>query len=490
MPGLTASDISPSGRTSGPQVNELTPAPLQARPALSRGSKILLGLAILFHLSLLVSWRVGFWNRFTFDSTATRGTRGWDFYALYQAGHNVLSGVSAYESDGDKIEVVAPYYTPFRYLPISAYTLGVLLNLLSPLWAFRLWVATTELVLLGCAFLSWRAARDANEGTILAVMWLCFTPYYLEIYLGQFSVVQGALILLMMLCAIRPPLGWRYDLAWVASLLWKQNTGLFLPLFLRLRRWRGLGLGALAVLVSSLPYFILYPSALSAFLGNLRSGAPSAQLGNLGMRQFLYSAASALMPRLSPATHQALQQAWVLAVLGIGLYLTMRDAHPDILLHLCLWTTTYFLVYHQVWEHHYVLLLPVLVMLYRRTRSWTMLGLYVLIAIWTPYVLIDPQGLAAYHAPMRWTPLEPRSLDALYHASKALPTLALWGYIIWLIRQSRSSTNALTILRSGASRRRGRMPRPPALFSASSRDAAPCRAYTATPRPGKRAESP
>jgi hypothetical protein len=77
-------------------------------------------------------------------------------------------------------------------------------------------------------------------------------------------------------------------------------------------------------------------------------------------------------------------------------------------------------------------------MLYRRSRSRGLLGLYALIAVWTPYVFIDPQGLAAYHAPLRWTPLEPRALDVLYHASKALPALLLWGYIIWLIRQSRS----------------------------------------------------
>ena len=84
------------------------------------------------------------------------------------------------------------------------------------------------------------------------------------------------------------------------------------------------------------------------------------------------------------------------------------------------------------------MLLPVFVSLYRRRKSRTVLLLYALIAIWTPYGLIDPQGMAAYHMPMRWTPLQPRVLDVLYHAAKALPTLALWSYILWLIRGSRS----------------------------------------------------
>lgn len=404
----------------------------------SRASRFLLLVAFLFHLSLVVSWRAGFWHRFTFDSTATHGRRGWDFYALYQAGHNVLTGVSAYESDSDKIDVVVPFYTPFRYLPVSVYTLGVALNVLSPLWAFRLWVAATELIWLGCAYVCWRMPTSRERGAQYAAMWLLFTPYYLEIYLGQFSVVQAALILLMMLCAHRPPLGWRYDLAWVLSLLWKQNTGLFAPLFLRLGRWRALGLAGLAVLVTSAPYFALHPSGLGAFLANFASGPPSPQLGNLGVRQFWFSALSALGPSLSAGAHAAFQRIWVGAVLALGLWLTLRDRQPDVTMHLCFWTTTHFLVYHHVWEHHYVLMVPVFVMLYHRTRSRVIWLLYALVAIWTPYVLIDPRGMAAFHAPMRWTPLQPRVLDVAYHASKAVPGLLLWVHIARRIARTAS----------------------------------------------------
>jgi len=166
--------------------------------------RTLLLLAVVFHLSLLVSWRVGFWNRFTFDSTATRGWRGWDFYALYQAGRNVLTGVSAYQTDAVKIDLVVPFHTPYRYLPLPACTLGVALNALSPLWAFRLWVAVIELALLGCAWVSWRLGGGGRRGCVLATMWLCFTPHYLEIYMGQFSLIQSALVLLMMVSAMRP----------------------------------------------------------------------------------------------------------------------------------------------------------------------------------------------------------------------------------------------------------------------------------------------
>lgn len=418
-------------------------------PRTSIAGRSLLILALVAHLSFLVSWGTGFWNRFTFDSTATNGRRGWDFYALYQAGHNVLSGISAYEGDGDQIDVAVPYYTPYRYLPLPAYTLGVALNALSPPSAFGLWVVVTELVLLGCAFMSFRLGGSERRGTVLAAMWLCFTPYYLEIYLGQFSLIQSALILLMMASIARHPAepgpDWRFGLPWVMSLLWKQNTGLFAPLLVRLRRWRSLGWGFLAVVATSLPYFILYPSGLTAFLANFRSGPPTAQLGNLGVRQFLFSALSALIPSLSPGDHAMLQSIWVAATLAFALWLTLCEPHPDPLLLLCLWTTTSFLIYHHVWEHHYVMLLPVYVMLFRRSGSRAILILYALVAVWTCYVLVDPRGMAAIHAPMRWTPLEPRVLDVWYHACKAVPVLGLWAYIVRSIWRQRATREAETV---------------------------------------------
>jgi len=396
----------------------------------ARVGRVLIALALAFHLSLLLSWRLGFWNAFTFDSVATHGRRGWDFYALYQAGHNVLTGASAYESANERIDVVVPLYTPFRYLPISAYTVGVALNAVPPLWAYRLWVAFVEATLLACAYLSWRLT-PGRRGLVLAAMWLCFTPYYLELYLGQFTLVQSALVLLMMVASTGAWPAWEraFGPAWIASLLWKQNTALFGPLLVRQGRWRLLLVAAIAVAATSVPYFVAVPGSLAAFLGNLASGAPAPQLGNLGVRQFLYSVASAVAPGLSSGAHLGLQRGWVAVVVGVGLWLTLRDRRPDPLLHLCLWTTTYLLIYHHVWEHHYVFALPVLVMLYRRDGSPWVLAIYALLALWTPYILIDPRGMAAYHEPMRWTPLEPRVLDVLYHASKALPAVALWGYI-------------------------------------------------------------
>lgn len=397
---------------------------------------LLLVAAIIWHCSLLISWRTGLWNRYTFDSTATQGRKGWDFYALYQAGHNALQGISIYESDNDKIEVVVPVYTPYRYLPTPAYTLGILLNLTSPLAAFWIWTLLLEVLLLYCCWRSWRLARITNEAVILAVFWLLYTPYYLEIYLGQFSLVQASFIFMMMCWSDLPAPGWRFDLVWLASLLWKQLTVLLLPSWIIWHRWRGLVVAVLGLAVCSIPYFLVFPSALTIFLRNLVS-VPGSQLGNLGARQFIYAITIAVAPNLRPDAIMLIQWIWIFAIIlsSLGACLVARGQSRG--LQIALWTVVFLLVYHDVWEHHYVLLLPVFVLLYRQKHSLWVLVIYGLIAVWTPYRLIDPQGLAAYTMSLRWTPLQPAWVNVAYHACKALPAVVLWGYLLSLLYQGR-----------------------------------------------------
>ena len=153
-----------------------------------------------------------------------------------------------------------------------------------------MWVAYTELVLLACIALTWRVARNPNQRARLTAMWLCYTPYYLELYMGQFSFVQGALLFLMLVLATVDRLGWGFDLAWIGSVLWKQNTALLLPLMVRLERWRVLLLLALLLVLTSAPYFALVPGSLLAFVRNFAGEPPWFQLGNLGFRQLVFDA--------------------------------------------------------------------------------------------------------------------------------------------------------------------------------------------------------
>ncbi|MCR4405761.1 MAG: glycosyltransferase 87 family protein [Anaerolineae bacterium] len=401
--------------------------------------RILLVGAVIFHLTMLVSWRLGFLNPFFFDATVTHGARGWDFFALYQAGHNFLQGDSVYQSDGDKIDVVVPRYTPFRYLPVSAYTVGVALNLLSPLNAFRLWVACTEGLLLLCVYLTWRLVPDRDHFARLAAMWLCFTPFYLELYLGQFSMVQAALLFTMMFVYLRRSRpGTAFDALWIGSVLWKQNTGLFVPLMLRLHRFRALICLGILVALTAIPYFVLFPAGIAAFMSNFRAAAITYQLGNLGWLQLIFEVLTVLAPGWSPERIVLIQRVFILLCIALSLALTFLDRKPDVVVHLGLWMTTYFLVFHQIWEHHYVMLLPVLVILYARTHSRLILALSALIAFFTPFFFLGWSRPVAAGLMLPWTPVRPTWAGLLYHASKPLPTLILYGYLVQrIVRQVR-----------------------------------------------------
>lgn len=402
---------------------------------------VLVVIALAFHLSLLVSWRTGLWNRYTFDSTATHGRKGWDFYALYQAGANVLRGLSIYETDSARISVVVPFYTPYRYLPPPALTLGILLNLVPSITAFWIWVIVIELLFLYCCWRSWKLANSVYEGLILVALWLLYSPYYLELYMGQFTFVESVLILVMMLWPEQRTNRLGLDLVWAASLAWKQLTILFAPLWILWRRWRGVALSLGLVALFSLPYLVFTPAALTRYLAQF-AYHPDNQLGNLGMVQFLLSLSRTLFPAVSAQQISVIQYVWVMLVILVSLWATWKGRHIKPPIQFALWTTVFLLVSPDVWEHHYVLLLPVFVALYHETRSILVLVFYAFIAVWTPYRLVDPGGLAAYHMPMRWTPLQPAWLDAAYHASKALPAVGIWLFTcICLLRKPHISSS-------------------------------------------------
>lgn len=401
-----------------------------------RASWLLLGCAGLFHLALLAGWR---WPKplvpYFFDATVLSGGRGLDFYATYQAGYNARHGWDIYEGDPAKVEIVVPYFTPFRYLPIVAYSAGAALSLLPPLTAFKLWVVLVELTFLACLAAIYRVTRhDPDLFARLAAMWLIFTPYYLELFMGQFSLVQGALIFGMLVLAVPAEADqaqtarWRlFGGLWLASLLWKINTVVFVPALGRWGRWRTLAAATAVVALTTLPYFYAFPAhAVDLWANNFGNTVSRPELGNLGFRQLVFTALN--VAGAGPGLQAWAQRAVVLAVGGLALGLTAGRpaARPADLL--SLWLTAYFLATPQVWEHHYVMMLPAVIAAYRVGPRWTLAALWLLLALPTPFGFTGLQPLIAANHDLRAFALEPAWRPLLQHASKALPTLALFIY--------------------------------------------------------------
>jgi len=437
-----------------------------------RSAYLLLCSAALLHGALLAGWR---WpERLTpyfFDAAVLDGGRGLDFYAVYQAGYNARRGADIYEGDPAQVQIVVPYFTPYRYLPAAAYTVGAVLSLFAPLAAYKLWVVVIELTLLGCLGLTWWMTRDLGRFAPLASMWLCFTPFYLELFMGQFSLVQGALIFGMLLLADPHPRplsltgggegaatslsgearvwgrGVYVDVLWLVSVLWKINTLIFAPALLRWRRYRILAIAALAVAFTLVPYFLVFPAHWRDFFANnFGQGVAGHELGNLGFRQLVFESLAAFH---APAALQRLAQLVVVVVVLLASFLytfplsdwrlevgdwrlsfAPRFQSPISNL-LSVWLAAFFLISPQIWEHHYVMLLPVLVTAYGRRPNWRLFLIWLLLALPTPFGFIGLQPVIAANHDLRAFPLEPAWQPLLQHASKAAPTLWLFIYLLW-----------------------------------------------------------
>jgi hypothetical protein len=271
-------------------------------------------------------------------------------------------------------------------------------------------------------------------------MWLVFTPFYLELFMGQFSFIQAALIFGMFLAAVKRPSGGpvlaqaavdppqRFDVLWIASLLWKINTVLFTPVFVRLRRWRALTVAILLGALLTLPYFLVFPAHWRDLVANnIGQSVRGHELGNLGLCQLVFELLA--LVNAGPALQSIAQGAVVVVVLAAALALTFRR-HPAALSNLlALWLAAFFLISPQVWEHHYVMLLPALVLAYWQKPGWLTAALWLLIALPTPFGFTTLQPMIAANHDLRAFSIEPASLLILQHASKAVPALLFFIYL-------------------------------------------------------------
>ena len=126
---------------------------------------------------------------------------GADFFAVYHAGVASKQGLNPYAQD--ERPRLTPYFYSYRYLPVVGSTLGRLFTTFSPLTAYRLWILVCEAILGLLMWAFWRRfaslPRSKLWGVVTSSILLLSTPYFLELHMGQFTFVMGALCALAML---------------------------------------------------------------------------------------------------------------------------------------------------------------------------------------------------------------------------------------------------------------------------------------------------
>jgi len=326
---------------------------------------------------------VHLWDRFFYDST--KYEVGFDFFGLYKGGLDLLRGESIYqEARYDQTATVftdeaVPYYCPYIYPPIVSYFIVPFTIALSPFKAFVVWTLIQELLLLWCVKISRNLFKSPWHKSVVTAMWLCFGPYYLLLYIGQTSFVIATCLLILGACYIAE---WKKagDWAWVASVALKLLTLIAAPILLRSRRYRALILAFGIVVLASAPYFAFHPADVGFFAYLVKSRTVAPYGGDLSHSEVSYY----LFGR---ETGEKASKVFMWAVILLSLGLTFLPKKVHFVDGLSLWMCTYFLAYIRVWEHHYVMILPILVLLFFSTESKFVLAMFVLLALPTPFFL-------------------------------------------------------------------------------------------------------
>jgi hypothetical protein len=354
-----------------------------------------------------------------YNDAIHRNGPGADFYAVYHAGVNMERGLSLYDSAPDGI---TPYYYPFRYLPAVAYV-GRGLLAMRPETARRGWVVVLEGLLALVIMLLSRSIPQGSWRAFSIVVLLLSSPYFLELYMGQFTFAAVSLTLVGLFL----PAG---ALAYAAGTVLKVVPIVAAPaLLLHRRYWMHVALALGALILGSAPYFATHRDDMRFFLDfNVRSPG-GLHSGNFGVVYLARLIADSMHADIITEHWEGVVKLARAVLLGgtAILVLLSKDRRP--ILGVCTLLLAHFVSFAHVWEHSMsaVALLGVALlgeeMAALRVRA-VVAAAIVLLALPTPFVFLDKaQDPRVWDPSASWSPIARYMLLC----PKALPTFALYA---------------------------------------------------------------
>jgi hypothetical protein len=320
----------------------------------SKRQNLLFIFLIILHLLLVLLMQTGVLRNFFYDSSELRKGQACDFFAIYQAGDNILCDKSLYlDTEGQS----TPYSYPFRYLPFSGYILGVFFNNFEPFTAYFIWIVFLEFILTIDIYLTLRLVKKSKNYLLSIIPWLIFSPYFLELYVGQWTFFLASLLFFTIYGLLKSK-----DIIYTFILapLIKPNALIITPILIKQRKWRLLIYSSIAILISSFLYFYFFKDDMSVFLENFENEMYSYG-GNFGFKSLFYIIYSRYLGL------PFARSLFSLFVLTLGLYtLWLTFKSKDLIAQFTLWICFYFFIYTDVWEHHFVLMMPVFALIFTK----------------------------------------------------------------------------------------------------------------------------
>ncbi len=415
---------------------------------------LLLFVALSVHAVFCLSLYYHFLNPLFYISTHSKG-QGSCFFGIYQSGVNLTNGESIYGCDNYQkpSRLVVPSYHHYRYLPFTSYVSSIVSRIAGPWQAYWIWIAVNEILLAACIIMTLKLRRSYGLPAVAAsALWLLFSPFYVELYMGQFCFTMTFFIFLLLYPYLKkeasetsrqhmtndaPASGWSFSVSWILSVLIKSFTVLYSVPLMKMGKKKLAFAGIAVALATSLPYFLLRPQDFKWFLNlNFRPLPAYTAGGYFGFSTLLKEFGKVIMGGggnsslnmgLFDITASNIPIILFLgSITGLTFYITIMKKKIDPLGSIALWTLTFFLVFKDIWEYHYVMLLPFFVGYYLRTGSKYLLLLFMLIAVPTPFFFYDIPSATDPQA--YWS----APLIILHHSFKAIPTLLFY---FWIVRR-------------------------------------------------------
>ncbi len=368
----------------------------------------LLVAAIVIHVMYIVALPTGIFTKMSHDTNLFWKV-GVDFFATYEAGWDFLHCRNIYHHE-EKAEDLftslstgeqrAPYYTPYRYLPHYAATVGVVLNLFPPAAAYIIWIFFNELLLLINIEITRRLTDKARRFCWSIALWLAPFTLYVEYWMGQFSFFMASLLFWTIIAFMKKQRAFATAF-WTASTVLKLFTLDYVVLFFRKRWIRDIFICLGILLIPSIIYFVAFPTGYQIFITSIKTGMESSgegfYIGNFSVQTSLrvllhILGISGIEISFGESSLQIQGVVIVVFSLLLGIYTLIKTlSHKaDSLGSFVLLSLLLFFVVRDIWEHHYVMLIPLLPLMYTTGRislKWTLI-IFFLVASPTLFPLI------------------------------------------------------------------------------------------------------